>query len=462
MRNVSSLGRLYFIKIFVFSLAFLFLSGFDSPVSGQIINPGDGLTRCAAKFQKTKTGRVVFMGGNFCVDAPWVQAVFDNIQKRFPDTKFEFVNASLPSNTTDFVCFRMERHAFTNQSVNEPFFSPKQWDQKPVDLLIFDSWLDEKYSNPYNSLGMGRQMPIDSLFRMAKEKNPEIDIVELFLVDQPLNLWKYTYTDGNFLLKPHRLAGLDYGAAQVDYPGGFTGKGRTPFSSKLKIEDFNDIYAHPEIFQSYSDGMTLLFDQTWGTAIPAAAIAPQAPKELPPEVNRFGYKNRNWVSVADLPVPDGWKRIDSWEVPEGKTAHPSLKGATVWETTELNKELAIPFKGMAIGVIGISGPDSGIMEFQIDKEKDIQSSWMTIDQGIIDIGRKTDYTPWAFMLTKENSNRPHNTVVRLATPPAQETDKAAEKATDKTETGQNEQNSPAQEKKVLRIIGFFINGEFTK
>lgn len=52
-----------------------------------------GLNKCRAKFEHEKVGRVVFLGAAIATKPSWREMVCEDLQQRFPQTRFEFLTA---------------------------------------------------------------------------------------------------------------------------------------------------------------------------------------------------------------------------------------------------------------------------------------------------------------------------------------------------------------------------------
>jgi len=82
------------------------------------IGPADWFTlrgtldNCRLKFEREKRGRVVFMGGSITNMRGWREMVCAELQRRFPETEFDFVNAGIPSTGSTPGAFRLLRDVF--------------------------------------------------------------------------------------------------------------------------------------------------------------------------------------------------------------------------------------------------------------------------------------------------------------------------------------------------------------
>ena len=83
-------------------------------------------------------------------------------------------------------------------------------------------------------------------------------------------------------------------------------------------------------------------------------------------MDQFAYDNGRFISIDQAKYKKGWELDESWEpennerVRRGYTKIPLLvaNGEKGW--------LKLEFQGSAIGVVAMSGPDAGTVEYSID------------------------------------------------------------------------------------------------
>lgn len=89
----------------------------------------DGLQNSFIKFNKGMKGRVAFLGGSITYNPGWRDSISSYIEKRFPETEFEFIAAGIPSMGSTPGAFRLERDIlskgkidllFVEAAVNDP------------------------------------------------------------------------------------------------------------------------------------------------------------------------------------------------------------------------------------------------------------------------------------------------------------------------------------------------------
>ena len=124
-----------------------------------------GLENCRIRFERDKSGRVVFLGGSITEMHGWREMVCKDLQRRFPHTKFDFINAGIPSTGSTPGAFRLLRDAFGHG---------------PVDLLFEEAAVNDD-TNGFSDRAQIRGM--EGIVRHARLVQPEIDIVMLHFVD---------------------------------------------------------------------------------------------------------------------------------------------------------------------------------------------------------------------------------------------------------------------------------------
>jgi hypothetical protein len=70
-------------------------------------NLGAGLQNSRIQFERSKQGRVAFLGGSITYNGGWRDSLMVYLQKRFPQTEFEFIAAGIPSMGSTPSAFRL-------------------------------------------------------------------------------------------------------------------------------------------------------------------------------------------------------------------------------------------------------------------------------------------------------------------------------------------------------------------
>lgn len=116
-------------------------------------------------FEREKKGRVAFLGGSITQGGGWRDSICAYLQKRFPETQFEFIAAGISSMGSTPGAFRFERDVLAKGK---------------VDLLFEDAAVNDRA----NGFGPETQvLGMEGIVRHARESNPAIDIVMMHFVD---------------------------------------------------------------------------------------------------------------------------------------------------------------------------------------------------------------------------------------------------------------------------------------
>jgi len=84
------------------------------------------------KIEREKKARVAFLGGSITEANGWRVFTAEMLQKRYPDTKFDFVNAGISSTDSTLAPFRLKSTVFASG---------------PVDLLFFEFAVNDLHNS---------------------------------------------------------------------------------------------------------------------------------------------------------------------------------------------------------------------------------------------------------------------------------------------------------------------------
>ena len=294
------------------------------------------------QFEKNKTGRVAFMGGSITQMNGYRPMVVDWLQKRYPKTKFEFINAGISSTCSTTGAFRLKSHIL---------------DKGQIDLFFIEFAVNDDQDAGHASRECIRGM--EGIIRHARKAQPNMDIIVTHFVN------------------PGMLEQLRSGKMPLSMAA---------HEKVLKAYDVSTIFLAREVADRISAG-----ELTWkvfggthpkpaGNAIAAKMIAQllseawnkPALKEPSPHampwkpVDSGSYFNGYFLLPAESAngtwtwhVPD-WKKI-----PGGFRTNP-FGGMRLLTATEPGKDTTLTFKGRALGAYVLAGPDAGALEVSID------------------------------------------------------------------------------------------------
>lgn len=364
---------------------------FKSKFSGdfQILNSGNfhsiraGLINSAVNFEKHKTGMVAFLGGSITHNKGWRDSVSVFIQRKFPDTVFEFINAGIPSLGSVPDAFRINKDVLSNGK---------------TDLLFVEAAVNDR-TNAYSSKNRIRAM--EGIVRQARAANPGIDIVFMYFVDPD------KIKDYNNGITPEEILNHEKVAEYYNIPAINLAEEVTKRINNKEFtweKDFINLHPSPFGQQIYFRSISAFLENNW-TAEKNDFNKIKTHK-LPAKLDPFCYDKGRLIPSENIETTEGWTIDKDW-IPEDKAGtRDGFVNVPMLISVAPGKILTFSFKGSAIGLAVASGPDAGIIEFSIDdgewKRTDLFTSWSS-----------SLHLPWFVTLSDELAKGSHSLKIRL-------------------------------------------------
>jgi sialidase-1 len=342
-----------------------------------------GLTRSALRFEREKAGRVAFLGGSITFNSGWRDSVCKVIQKRFPGTAFEFINAGIPSLGSLPDAFRLNQDVLSKGK---------------TDLLFVEAAVNDR-TNHYSVKAQIRSM--EGIVRQARLSNPQIDIIFMYFVD-PDKIREYTEGVSPAEIMNHEKVAAYYNIPSVNLAKEVTDRiNNREFSWE---SDFIDL--HPSAFgqQIYFHSMARLLEYCWNPD----KITQNDLKNnlLPARLDPFCYESGKLIPVSRKYSNSAWIIDNNWTPDDKAPGREGYLNVPMVVCTEPGKVLKTAFKGSAIGIAVASGPDAGIIDFSIDG-----GEWRSLD--LFTQWSSSLHLPWFVTLGDELKNGSHTLRLRL-------------------------------------------------
>lgn len=344
-----------------------------------------GLANCRVKFDREKTGRVAFMGGSITEGHGWRELVCEELQRRFPGTKFDFIGAGISSTGSTPGAFRLLRDVFG---------------RGPVDLLFEEAAVNDE-TNEFTDQQQVRGM--EGIVRHARLVNPALDIVQLHFVD-PDKMKVINAGKTPAVIVNHEKVAKHYNVPSMDLAREVTE--RIHAKEFTWEKDFKGLHPSPFGHQLYARSIARLFDAAWQE--PLNADARIHPHPLPPQpLDAKSYFRGRLVNIKDAHIAAGWKIDPSWK-PAGKVGtRKGFVNVPMLVAEEPGAVLTLKFTGTAVGVFVAAGPDAGVLEFSVDggarQTVDLFTHWSS-----------SLHLPWTYVLEADLADGEHELTLRIS------------------------------------------------
>jgi len=322
-----------------------------------------------------KSANVVFYGGSITFNPGWRDKVSQYLQETYPATKFNFLNAGIPS-------LGSLPHAFR---INQDVLSKGK-----VDLLFLETAVND-HGNGTNQQTQRRAL--EGIIRHTLKANPHANIVMMAFVD-PDKIKEYNQGKIPAEVQLHQDLAKLFHLPFINLAKEVTD--RINAGEFTWARDFKDLHPSPFGQEIYFRTIKQLLLEDLAKSTPAKIKPSYLPKQIAP----FAYIDGNYLSINQAKALNGftlnpsWKPADNVGTREGFVNVPMLVGEKAGDSFEL------PFSGQVIGLGIIAGPDAGKIKYSIDgkeyPELELFSPWSN-----------SLHLPWYLLLDDELTTGKH-------------------------------------------------------
>lgn len=345
------------------------------------------------------TMTVAYLGGSITFNPGWRDKLTAYLRQRWPQTRFRFIPAGIPSLGSVPHAFRLQRDVL---------------DSGKVDLLFVETAVNDRV-NGTDSLLQARAL--EGIVRHARRANPAMDIVMMAFADEDKT------RDYGEHHTPAEVANQELVAAHYDLPSVNIAKEVADRIHSGEIDwkrDFKDV--HPAEFgqELYFKSIKALLEDCW--AAPRHANVRIAP------IDPACFSKGQYLPV-EIAKPDAnWRIVPDWTPADKADTRPGFVHIPVLESTTPGAALDLSFRGNAVGIAVVSGPDAGTIRYSIDngpeKVMDLYTQWSN-----------WLHLPWYEVLGSGLSQKPHVLHLKIS-----------------------DTKNPQSKGNAVRIVHFLLNG----
>ncbi|MES2418835.1 MAG: GDSL-type esterase/lipase family protein, partial [Bacteroidota bacterium] len=332
------------------------------------------------RIKKEKQATIAFLGGSITNMQGWRDKVCSYLKELYPETKFTFINAGIPSLGSVPHAFRLKSDVL---------------DKGRIDLMFIESAVNDKV----NGTAVEQQKrALEGTIRQAYAANPNINMVMMAFADEDkIAAYKAGKVPEEIaveaeLAKYYRLPFINFaeGVSRRIMAGEFNW-----------VDDFKNI--HPSAFgqEIYFSGI-----KTWIRKALKDNISDRLnASKLPPLLHKFAYSNGGYGRLEKAVISKDFALDPSWKPQDKASTRPGFNDIPTLRADKPGAALTFTFKGTAIGIAVLAGPDAGIINYTIDgknpKTIDLYTRWS-----------KNLHLPWYLLLGDGLSNNTH--ILRLS------------------------------------------------
>jgi hypothetical protein len=320
----------------------------ESPVINEFteLKVRKGLPNFFEKVLLNDTVKVAYLGGSITAQPGWRVFSFNWFRELYPKTVFTEINAAIGGTASDFGAFRLQKQVM---SLNP-------------DLVFVEFAVNDSHRPEEKII-----RSVESIVRKIWEQNPGIDICLVYTLKEDFLKVESSGELPSSIVAMEKVAER-YGIPSVNF--GFevsrmVAKNELVFTAKEKEKNGipvfspDGVHPYPETgHQIYFGAMKRSFEKL------NEMDSPGFQKHvLPQPLHPNCFSNPQLVDITSARLSTGWEYIQTGTNPlfSGFSGHLEKLGKA-----KPGETLSFRFKGKAVGIYDIMGPDAGKITFEID------------------------------------------------------------------------------------------------
>ncbi|GAB5402166.1 MAG: hypothetical protein Aurels2KO_03970 [Aureliella sp.] len=335
------------------------------PSKNEYFTLRSGLANSVAAFE-SKHARVAFLGGSITHNPGWRDELMRYFQAAYPDTKFDFIAAGIPSVGSNGHAFRLARDVLMRGK---------------VDLVFVEAAVNDGSNIPGQGELMLRSM--EGVVHQLRSVCPTTDIVQMHFAAGP-QLDAYSAGEVPLPILQHERVAEHYGCTSLNITHEVADRiaaGEFTWQSGFKSN------VHPPAFgqRLYSNSMTRMLD-----AALATTQQPE-PHQLPTKLlDPFSYIDGRFGPLNKAKQLIGFSLQPKWQPTKGRTRE-GFADVPALVASAPGAEFSYEFEGTAFGLFLAAGYDTCVVEVTVDggqpRQVDTFTRWS-----------KSLHLPWPIML----------------------------------------------------------------
>ena len=336
----------------IFGFIFMSLLSFQSDLNAEIplkipavseehIHQRGSSQNSKQKFESEKTGHVAFLGGSITEMNGYRPMVCQFLEKTFPETKFQFTNAGISSTCSNTGAFRTNRDVLS---------------QGPVDLFFVEFAVNDDQDARHSGTSAIRGM--EGVIAQIRRHNPYADIVMVHFVN-PSMLETIQQKKKPLSSSSHERVAQHYQISTIDLASEVA---RLIQEKQLTWKQFGGTHPAPFGNAICAAMIEKMLTKSWQETGQRTKHA--SPAKL---LDLFSFHHGRLIDVKNAKSDSDWTiEVPKWDSIAG-SKRSRFTSIPMLCATKAGAEMELGFKGSALGVFVVAGPDAGILEVSIDE-----------------------------------------------------------------------------------------------
>lgn len=347
----------------------------------KFIHEFGSLNNCLLKLNKEKALTVAFMGGSITQGRGWRGKVMQYLNELYPQVNFHFIQAGIASLGSVPHAFRLQRDVL---------------DSGKIDVLFLEAAVND-WAN--NTPEVQQKRAMEGIVRHALTNNPYMNVIIMAFADESK---VEDYQQGRIPkeVKVHEDISSLYHLPFMNLAREVEQRiAHREFTWK---EDFKDLHPSPFGQEIYFQTIKTL----WRNAIKKYEGQALSAAVLPPVETEGVYDRGKYESVDKAVRLKQFSVIPDWQPGDGKPVRPGFVNVPVLAGEEAGASFTFRFRGNAVGIATVSGPDAGMIRYKIDgkasKTVDLYTQWS-----------KSLHLPWYLVLGDNLTDKKHKVEIEI-------------------------------------------------
>lgn len=334
------------------------------------------------RIKKEKEVTVAFLGGSITDMIGWRDKVSTYLQELYPETKFTFINAGIPSLGSVPDAFRLKTDVL---------------DKGRIDLMFIESAVNDRVNGTSDEQ---QRCALEGIVRQAYRVNPHINLVMMAFADDE-KVADYKENKVPLEVKVDEDIAEHYQLSFINLAEAVSK--RIEAGELTWADDFKSIHPAPfgqEIY--FSEIKTFLqkaLNENTSNALKTS--------KLPLPLQKFAYSGGQYVNLNQAKIIKDFVIDSSWKPNNNIHTRPGFVNVPVLIANKPGAEITFSFKGTAVGIAVLSGPDAGIINYTIDGKTyppvNLYTQWS-----------KALYLPWYILLEDHLSPQKHTLIIKVS------------------------------------------------